>query len=700
MTDSASASDALTENTAPPAVDSEQERLEVLNTFEILDTPQDDRFDRLTKIASESFSVPISLISLIDDCRQWFKSAQGLDVPETPREWAFCDYAIRQRDVMVVEDAAADPRFQNNPLVTGEPHIRFYAGAPLISRQGAALGTLCVIGPSPRQITPSEKERLEDLAALAVNALDAHLLRESTKSVRSALEEMEKIAARTVPEFQAYAREILDFGCTLFGCDQGFVGRIRGDQYRLLGSTGQAETADGPKPKPLKETLSAITAAEKKPVALHNISGDPKLHHPALPKTPVKSYIAAPLKSLDHVFGTISFVGRAAKPRPFADWERYIISRMAENISAGQIIETAQTSATSARDEVQMILDNVPAKIWYKDDKNTILRTNLAAARSMGVDDPADLENADSYDLFPDMAEKYHKDDLAVIESGEALRDIVEAYTPLNGTPRWVSTDKIPLRTSKGENTLLVVATDITELKTREKQLEQLNQSLKDFSFVAAHDLQAPLRQAGMFAELFREHLADDGITLSQDAEDLLEGVTAGLQKMRSMVRSLHNLSRLESEDFDFSDVDLNTVVKDALDRIDFPNKTIKTFDSATLPNVQGTEDLLIQIFQNLFINACKYTPGEQITIRIGYNRDPSKLAHIISIEDEGRGIPRDAHERVFEPFQRLHHSSEIEGTGIGLALCRRIAHLHRGTITIDPTYTTGTRFLLQLPSS
>ncbi|MDY0884605.1 GGDEF domain-containing protein [Dongia soli] len=152
----------------------EHQRLHALQSFEILDTPAEPQFDRIVKIAANLLDMPISLISLIDAKRQWIKAREGLDVAETPRSLAFCSHAIQDNDVMVVEDAATDRRFADNPLVTGAPYIRFYAGAPLRSREGHRLGTLCVIDRKPRSISDEHRAMLEDLAAIVVDELELH----------------------------------------------------------------------------------------------------------------------------------------------------------------------------------------------------------------------------------------------------------------------------------------------------------------------------------------------------------------------------------------------------------------------------------------------------------------------------------------------------------------------------------------------
>ncbi|MEH6436012.1 sensor domain-containing diguanylate cyclase [Massilia sp. DD77] len=151
---------------AAPLPSDEAERLALLHALSLLDTPSEPLFDRVTRLASQLLEVPIALFSLVDAERQWFKSRAGLDVAETPREHAFCAHAICQGPPMVVKDATEDERFRSNPLVTGAPNIRFYAGVPIRTSAGLAIGTLCAIDTRPRELSEQDQAVLSDLAAI------------------------------------------------------------------------------------------------------------------------------------------------------------------------------------------------------------------------------------------------------------------------------------------------------------------------------------------------------------------------------------------------------------------------------------------------------------------------------------------------------------------------------------------------------
>ena len=185
-----------------PVPDNEIERLNALRGYGILDTHPEDRFDDLTRLAASICGTPISLISLVDEDRQWFKSKSGLEVCQTAREDAFCAHAIMSSELFVVPDASQDPRFANNPMVVGELHVRFYAGAPLTAPNGHHLGALCVMDRVPRHLSC---EQMESLRILSRQAMAQVVLGKNLDDLRIALkarEELEHDLQNVIRDFQ------------------------------------------------------------------------------------------------------------------------------------------------------------------------------------------------------------------------------------------------------------------------------------------------------------------------------------------------------------------------------------------------------------------------------------------------------------------------------------------------------------------
>jgi diguanylate cyclase (GGDEF)-like protein len=157
-----------------PIPDDEPQRLRAVRAYEVLDTEPELEFDALTRVAAHTFATPIALVAIMDRDRLWFKSKLGLDVPQLDRKIAFCAHAImRPTEALIIEDLRADHRFVDNPLVVGEPHIRFYAGAPIVESGHHALGTIAVVDAQPRTFSAAQRSALIDLSTLVMTALQA-----------------------------------------------------------------------------------------------------------------------------------------------------------------------------------------------------------------------------------------------------------------------------------------------------------------------------------------------------------------------------------------------------------------------------------------------------------------------------------------------------------------------------------------------
>ncbi|WP_307237280.1 GAF domain-containing sensor histidine kinase [Catenuloplanes indicus] len=226
------------------AVASERERLVRLHAYQVLDTPPEGEFNDIAALAAELCQTPIALVSFVDADRQWFKARVGLDVCETARSSSFCAHTMQQESVMQVPDALLDPRFAQNPLVLAEPHIRFYAGAPLRSASGASLGSLCVIDRRPRLLSPTQSAGLTTLARHVMVALELRQYRRSVSEVSQRLHDAERIKdeflARVTHELRTPLTSIHGYLEALDGDDlppgvtARFLATIRRNSDRLL----------------------------------------------------------------------------------------------------------------------------------------------------------------------------------------------------------------------------------------------------------------------------------------------------------------------------------------------------------------------------------------------------------------------------------------------------------------------------------
>lgn len=184
---------------APRTPGNEPFRLAALHALPLLDTAAEPDFDAIVQIGQALFNISTCLVTLVDADRQWFKARIGLEVPETPRSVSFCGHAILQEDVFVVLDARQDERFHDNPLVSGPPHIRFYAGAPIMLPSGYTVGTVCILGPEPRDsFGVAEQRQLSQLAKLALTAITVRALRQDLDVSRSLADRFEA-ALQAVP---------------------------------------------------------------------------------------------------------------------------------------------------------------------------------------------------------------------------------------------------------------------------------------------------------------------------------------------------------------------------------------------------------------------------------------------------------------------------------------------------------------------
>jgi len=368
-------------------------------------------------------------------------------------------------------------------------------------------------------------------------------------------------------------------------------------------------------------------------------------------------------------------------------------------VNASPYVELKQDLEQEQRN-LRLIFDNVPARIWLKDAHNKIIRLNEKAAESMNMR-VEDVEGADTYDLFPEMAKAYHEADLAVINSGEPLEGIIEKYTPKDGPHGWVSTDKLPFtHPETNEKYVLVIATDITQQKEYENEilentmrLNQANNDLDHFAYIASHDLKAPLRGMDELAKWIEEDLGSNATPGIHQKLDLLRGRVA---RMDALLKDILAFSRAGKNMAAPETVHVKNVINEVTEWL----PPLEGFDvriETDLPILIAPRSAIEHIFLNLISNAIKHHDRAEGTVNIGSKE--TEEHYVIYVSDDGPGIAKQYQDRVFEIFKQLKPRDEVEGSGIGLSIVKRMTETLGGKIDIlSEEGQRGTTFDVYIP--
>ncbi len=307
----------------PLLPDDEDQRIAALQALKILDTDPEERFDRITRLASRFFNVPIALVSLIDVDRQWFKSNYGLGVSETSRDISFCGHAILNTEILVVEDAAKDERFGDNPLVTGDPDIRFYAGKPL-AVDGNLIGTLCLIDRQPRVFDAEDKALLQDFGELVESEfalidlveLQAKLVDEVAERQKvdgvlelqvSRIHTLHEIIANRDWDLDRKLIEILNFATEAFALDIGIVSHIVDQDYTAEYVYAPGTDLVSGMVFPLGVTYCSLTLEADGPLAIPHVAESQWKKHPSYEQFKLETYIGTQVWIGSSRYGTLNF---------------------------------------------------------------------------------------------------------------------------------------------------------------------------------------------------------------------------------------------------------------------------------------------------------------------------------------------------------------------------------------------------------
>jgi len=658
---------------APELPANESARQATLDQLRILDTPPEARFDRLTRMAARLLNVPIALISLIDQDRQWFKSCVGLDVSETPRSISFCGHAILDRQPLVIEDTWEDTRFCDNPLVTGAPNIRFYAGTPLHSADGHALGSLCVIDRKPRTLSEEDRQFLRDLADCAEEQISARELaihhREQELEQQNESLVMLKQLADMVPgglyQFRRYPDGHMSFPFSSMGIE------------RTLGVSRKQ--------------------ARDNATALFQIINPDDL--PAVKASVDES--ASQLSTWSIQFRVRGQEGRwrwiegHSTPQKLSDgsiiWHGYL-----EDIDDKK---RAMLSLKESEQQLRRLFELAPSGILLSDYLTSeIIDVNAAMLKSTGYGKDEFLKLDYRKLLAPDHISR-RTEALEQLRQTGYFGPIEQNVIDRKGVIYPVIIHSMLIRDSAGRKLLWVLMEDISERKKIERMKNQ-------FVSTVSHELRTPLTSITGAIGLLAGGAAG---ALPAKAQDMMAIAKRNARQLATLINDLLDMEKLVAGKLD---IHLERQpLQPLLEQAVTTNQAYGAQRKITINPVSGlpeTEVLvdgrrLLQALNNLISNAIKFSPDSgRVNLSVRHELSEGKPTVMIGVEDSGQGVPVAFRDQIFQRFAQADSSDTRSqgGTGLGLAITRELINVMGGEVGFESLPGQGATFWIRLPVS
>jgi|GEM_PF-493984 len=511
-------------------------------------------------------------------------------------------------------------------------------------------------------------------------------------------------AFNAITEDVARTLDVERVGIWLF--DESGQSLICQDQYTL--SNGQHTSSDVLATKDCPRYIQALEASRI--LAADDASKDQRTSEFAkgyLDKHGIVSMMDVPLRLHGRLVGVVCHEHNQARQWTFEeqDFAASVADTIVLRLETAER-QKAEQALRESEHRYRTLLKNIPQKIFYKDMDCVYLLCNESYAADLKLASPDQIRGKTDYDFFPyELAEKYRQDDRRVMQSGVA-EEIEDLYV-CDGRQYIIQTVKCPVRDEDGRIVgLLGIFWDITARKQAEHALEQLNKDLQltikelersnrelqDFAYVTAHDLKAPLRAVGTLSDWLYNDYHD---RLDDQAKDYLQRIKGRVKRMNDLIDSILRYSEIGRGTRRLEPVDLASLVPEVIAQIN-PPANIKITIEGRLPTVMAEKIRVVQVFQNLINNAVKFMDKPEGRIRIGCKDEGQAWRFFVS--DNGPGIDRRYHEKIFKIFQTLTPRDELDSAGIGLAVVKKVVELYGGKVWVESELGAGSTFFFTLP--